>query len=543
MNYQIDLKTKAVTVHKGAEARKRLLEGAKTLAKCVAVTYGPGGRVVMLDRAVGLLATKDGVTVAREIDVEDPVANLGCQILKTACIRVNDDVGDGTTSTAIVSAALLEEGQKVIAGGMAPIEILRGVQAAAQRCYEVIESLASPVEDQALLERVAMIASNGDVEVSQKMAEACMAVGNDGTLTIEDGNSVGIELQFKEGMEIDRGAASQHFLGTLNERVLEGPLVAVIGADLRTVDDVRGVMEVASQWPNHELLIIAQSIEGDALKTMLMNDTKDVMKCVGINSPGFHDRKKEILKDIAALTGADYAEPTLGYDLANWDPEWFGGLRKATVEAKKTVFVAYDEAEELVEERIKHLKAEKRHAKSEYDTDKLNERIAKLSGGLCIMQVGGYTETEMRERRARIEDALGSVRAALAEGVVPGAASAYHYCAAMLLLDLDAGEAEGSMEFMTGWRILAKALQKPLEVIASNAGHPSAYTAQLLLDGYKSGEMSPWQGWDAETGGVRSLDEDPAVVDPVAVVRSVIEASTSAAGTLLTVEASLSKGG
>lgn len=541
-NYQINLKPTAVQVHKGAEARKRLLEGAQTLAKCVGVTYGPGGRVVMLDRATGLLATKDGVTVAREIEVEDPVANLGCQILKTACIKVNDDVGDGTTSTAIVAAAILEEGQKVISGGMAPIPLLRGLQAAAQRCLEVAEGLASPVEDQALLERVAMIASNGDEDVSKKMAEACMAVGNDGTLTIEDGNSVGIELVFKEGMEIDRGAASPHFLGSQHERVIEGPLVALIGADLRTVDDVRSVMEVASQWPNHELLLIAQSIEGDALKTMLMNDTKGVMKCIGINSPGFHDKKKEILKDIAALSGADFVDPNLGYDITNWDPEWFGGFRKVSVFDKKAVFVAHDEAQELVDERVKLLKAEKQRATSDYDTDKLNERIAKLSGGLCIMQVGGYTEAEMRERRARIEDALGSVRAALAEGVVPGAASTYHYCAAMLLLDLERGEVEGDIEYVTGWKVLARALLRPVEVLSGNAGHQAAFTAQRLLEGYKSGEIDPWQGWDANTGGLRNLADEPAVVDPLAVVRSVIEASVSSAGTLLTVEASLSKG-
>lgn len=536
-NYQIDLKSKAVEVNKGSEARRRLLQGAHTLAQCVAVTYGPGGRIVMLDRPHGLLATKDGVTVAREVEVEDGVANMGCAILKTACIRVNDEVGDGTTSTAIISEALLREGQKLIAAGMAPIELQRGIQAAAGECSEVIGGLAVGVEDQEVLERVAMIASNGDKEVSAKMAEACMAVGRDGTLTIEDGNSVGIDLIFKEGMEIDRGAVSEHLLKGQTERVLEGPLVAVVGADLRTVDDIRDLMEVASQWPDHELLIIAQSIEGDALKTVVMNDNGDVMKCVAVNSPGFHDKKKDILKDIAALTGADYVDPQLGFDLSAWNADWFGGLRKATIEAKRSVFVCYDEAEELVEARINEIKAHKRQATSEYDTDKMNERIARLSGGLCIMQVGGYTEAEMKERRARIEDALGSVRAALRSGVVPGAGSTYMACSHHLsTVDIS----DKSLDFQAGWNILRKALQRPLQVLASNAGFKADFTADRLLTYFEeTGDY--WMGWDCITGDLRKLDEGDVVIDPQAVSHAVIEAAVSAAGTLLTVEASLSR--
>lgn len=536
-NYQIDLKSKAVDVLKGAETRKRLLEGANTLAKCVGVTYGPGGRIVMLDRAAGLLATKDGVTVAREIDVEDPVANLGCQILKEACIKVNDEVGDGTTSTAIIAAAILGEGQKVVAGGMSPIALSRGIQAAARTCTEVIQSLALAVEDQETLERVAMIASNGDEEVSKKMAEACMAVGKDGTLTIEDGVSFGIELEFKEGMEIERGAASQHFLGSENERVIEGPLVAVIGADLRTTDQVQDLMEVASQFPQHELLVFAQSIEGEALKMMVMNDTADRMKVVGVNAPGFHLKKKDNLKDIAALSGADYIDPDMGANLGAWDAEWFGGLRKATIEAKKSMLIAYEEAEELIAERITQIKGEKRHAKSEYDTDKINERIAKLSGGLCIMKVGGHTETEMKERRARIEDALGSVRAALRNGVVPGAGSIYMACSHQLSMVDISGETN---EMQAGWNILRRALAQPIRVLAHNAGHRADFTADRILAHFEE-TKDYWMGWDAKTGGIRNLAEGEIVIDPQDVAHSVIEAAVSVAGTLLTVEASLTR--
>lgn len=523
-------------IHFGSEARDKLLEGARILAECVGVTYGPGGRIVMLDRSYGTLATKDGVTVAREIEVEDPVMNLGCQILKGACIKVNDLVGDGTTSTAIISEAILREGHKLITAGMDPVSMLRGMKAASDVCMDFISSVAIPVEDQEVLERVAMIASNGDEEVSSKMAEACMAVGKDGTLTIEDGNSIGIDLVFKEGMEIDRGVASNHLLKGQNERTIEGPLVAVIGADLRTVDDIKDVMEVASQWPDHELLIIAESIDGDALKTVVMNDSAGVMKAVAVNSPGFHEKKKDILKDIAALTGADYVDPQIGYKLNEWDAEWFGGLRKATMHEKKSVFVAYDEAEELVEDRIREIKAEKQLAKSEYDRDKINERIAKLSGGLCVMLVGGYTETEMKERRARIEDALGSVQAALRSGVVPGAGSTYMACSHILQTT---EIPEGNPSFKSGWQILSRALQRPLEVLAKNAGYRSEYTAEKLLDSFTQTE-DYWTGWDAKTGGLRDLRDGDLVVDPQEVAMSVIETCVSASGTLLTVEASLS---
>jgi chaperonin GroEL len=536
-NYQIDLKSKAVDVHSGSEARRKLLAGAHTLAKCVGITYGPGGRIVMLDRPHGLLATKDGVTVAREIEVEDPVENLGCSILKTACIKVNDEVGDGTTSTAVISEAILREGQKLIEAGAAPIQLQRGLQAAAQHCYEFISTLAVPVEDQATLERVAMIASNGDEEVSEKMAEGCMAVGKDGTLTIEDGNTIGITLIFKEGMEIDRGVASNHLLKGQNERIIEGPLVAVVGQDLRTVEDIKDLMEVASQWPDNELLIIAQHIDGDALKTVVMNDNAGVMRCVAINAPGFQDRKKDSLKDIAALTGADYVDPLLGYDIKKWNPEWFGGLRKATIEAKKSIFVAYDEAEEGIEARIAEVKAEKLHARSEYDRDKINERLAKLSGGLCIMQVGGYTESEMKERRARIEDALGSVQAALRTGVVPGAGSTYLACSHSLA-QVDLSDKE--LDFQSGWKVLMRALQRPLQVLVSNAGGRADYMIDRLLAEFKeTGDF--WTGWDVKNGGTRNLAEGDLVVDPQAVSLNVIEAAVSAAGTLLTVEASLSK--
>lgn len=525
----------------GLDARQKLLDGAKMLAKAVAVTYGPHGKIVLLDRAAGLLGTKDGVTVAREVVLADPVENMGAQILKEACIKVNDDVGDGTTTAAILSGALMEEGHKVIAAGLDAMQVIAGIRAAADLADEMISAHVMRAESQHVLERIAMISSNGDEAVSTKMAEACMAVGKDGTIAIEDGRSVGIDLVFKEGMELDRGALSPVFLDGEVERVLEAPLVACIGATLRTVEDIQDLLEVASQWPDNPLLVLAEGVEGDALKMMVINDNQKVMRCVAVMAPGFHDRKKDFLKDIAALTAATYIDPTLGTHYTKWDPEWFGSLRKATIRDRSSVLIAYDETRELIDERIAEIRADLRQASSEYDRDRLRERIAKLSGGLCIMQVGGYTETEMRERRARIEDALGAVRAALESGVVPGAGTTYLQASEAILAMLDQVKAEHSPDFVAGWRAMGLALQKPLKVLAENAGkNGDVVVNDVLRERATSGDA--WVGWDASAGTIRHLGEEPAIIDPLHVTRATIQAASSATSTLLTAEASLGFG-
>lgn len=534
------LQRKAVDVRHGTDARRHILEGAKILAQSVGVTYGPHGRTVILDRMAGLLATKDGVTVAREVELDHPIQNLGCQILKTACIKVNSDAGDGTTSTAIIAAALLEEGHKLVVSGFDPMQVARGIQAAAERAIEVIRSMGVPVEDQEILKRVAMIASNGDEAVSDALAEACMAVGKDGTITIEDGRSVGIELIYKEGMEIDRGVAATAFLGTsATERVMEGPLVAVIGASLKTVEDVQSVMEVASQWPQNHLLLFCEDISGDALKMMVMNDQQGVMHCVAVPAPGFHNRKKDYLRDLAALAGADYIDPSIGGTHQEWDPTWFGGFRQATIKEKSSVLVAYDEASETIEARIEEIRAELNNSSSEYDRDRCKERLAKLSGGLCIMAVGGFTEAEMKERRARIEDALGAVQAALAEGIVPGAGTSYLIAGDDLL---DEVPQDKGVAFAAGWKMTAKALQRPLRVLARNAGFDGPEIVENVRKArHESRFLSSvrWVGWDARTHEIRDLARDPSIIDPVPVAVTVVRSAASVASTLLTIETSI----
>ena len=523
------------------EVRAKLLAGAKLLAKTVAVTYGPKGRTAMLDRAAGLLATKDGVTVAREVVLADPVESMGAETIKEACAKVNEQVGDGTTSVAIVAAALLEECHKLVSAGFDPMRVAEGIKGAAERAIQIVEDMALPIESQEHLEHVALVASNGDEEIARTLAEACMAVGNDGTISVQDGVSTGIVLDFKDGMEIDKGAISPGFLRESGgvERLIEGPLVAVFGVPLREVEDVQQVLEESSQWPAHDLLLFAESVEGKALTTMLMNDAKDVVRSVAVAAPGFGPKRTGYLRDIAALAGATFVDPTLMDFRKRFDPDWFGSFRKAMVKARTTTMEAYAEAGETIGERIAELKREAHTLTSDYDRDQHAERIAKLAGGLCVMRVGGPTEIALKERRGRVEDALGSVRGALEEGVVPGAGSAY-----LTVADCLPNEHDGS-EGGQGWEALAKALKAPLATLASNAGHDGRAIAWRAVSVREAAGEYPidwcWIGWDAMAEGFRDLREEPRVIDPAPVVKAVIKSAASVAATLLTAEISISE--
>ena len=522
----------------GAENRQRLLAGAEMFSKAVCVTYGPQGRNAILERPMGLLVTKDGVTVAREINLPDPVANMACQTFKEACIRVNDMAGDGTTTAACLSTALLRETVKLVEAGYNPVLMARGVQMATQAAIEAIKTrLALPIETQAQLEKVALIASNGDEETAANLAEAVMAVGKNGTVSIEDGNGVETVLLFKEGMEIDRGAASMHFLKNQNERVIDGPVVAVIAAQLNTVEDVLDLCEEATTFGGRPLVLFCENIGGEALKTLVMNDSnKDIdFEFVAIVAPGNFDRKKDYLGDIAALAGADLVDPAMGMGWKQWNREWFGGLRTVRVEAKKSTLVAYDEASEVIQERIAEIRAQYQLTTSQFDTDRLNERLAVLEGGLCIMQIGAYTELELKEKRARVEDSLGAVQAALEDGIVPGGGTAYIAAHQMILGQCPE---DASEEEKAGWKVMEQALLAPLATLAANAGLNGQYRVEKLLDERPSDDS--WVGWDAVKNEVRDFEDDFTVIDPTRVAVAVIESAASSASALMTSEASVS---
>lgn len=517
----------------GLPARKSLLSGALCLADTVAVTYGPHGRTVMLDRMAGLLTTKDGVTVAREIGLEDAIEDAGCKILREACIKVNDEAGDGTTTTAVLAAAILREGHRLIVAGHDPNQIVRGIRKAAEAVSELVESIAVPVKGEELLRQVAMVSCNGDEEVANALTEACMAVGKDGTVVIEPSERREITLVFKEGVEYPSGPSSPSFIGTDTERTMEDPLVAVIVGVLSSALDVIPVLEEASQFPRNELILIADSIEAEALATISMNDRQGVVRCVPFGGSGLGLQRRGPMEDIAALAGATLADKSVGNDHRAFSSEWFGSFRHAAITASKAVFTAHEEAHDGVQARIEKLKDEMASSVHEYDRDKLRERIAKLQGGMCILKVGGDTEAEIKERRARIEDALGAVQSALRHGVVPGGGSAYLWASTF---DSVCDELDGDER--VGGKVLLRALEAPLHRLASNAFKKADAVVENVTDLMLTNNQ-PWAGWDGRQDVYRSFREDPMVIDPVLVTTSALRAAVSVASTLLTVEASI----
>jgi len=514
----------------GIGTRERILKGALTLAKTVAVTFGPMGRNAIIDRFAGLLSTRDGVTVAREIDLPDALANQGCQLLKQACIKVNDEVGDGTTQTAILAAEILREGHRMIVAGFHPDELIRGMKAATESAVAAIWEMATPVETQEQIQQVAFLASNRDEEIAHLLADAVMAAGKDGLVVIEDGQGVDSSLEFKEGFEIDGGMVSQHFVDDAEKmtRTMNAPLVAVVNAHLRTVDDVRDLMETASQWKQNELLIFCRSCQGDALTTLILNHKKQVVKSCVVEAPGIDFRRPEVLRDIAALAGATFVDPEAGFNHKIWQEEWFGGIRKATICHKSGLLEGYPESKNTLVERIQWLKGQEAESTSDYDRDQLRKRIARLSGGLTILKVGGVTEAEMKDRRARVEDALGAVKAALRGGLVPGGGMAYvSAIPAILECPAEGGE-------RAGWGIIERILKKPLTILANNAAQEGSAVAARMVN-----TPDPWTGWDVLRGEVRDFHQDPSIVDPALVPVTALESALSVAMTLLTVEASI----
>ena len=521
----------------GQSARKKLLEGAQILTRAVAVTYGPMGRNVLLDRFGGLLMTKDGVTVAREIDLQDNLMNCGSAILKEACLKTNDEAGDGTTTTAILTTAILQEGNKQVVAGCHPGELVKGIREAAKFAETLIYELSTPVEDGGVLKNVALIASNGDIEVAENLTEACLAVGKDGSVVIEEGEAREIILDFKEGVELPFGPISPYFMKDKEERTLESPLIVVIPQKLSAAADVISIMEESSQFPDNELVIFAESIEGEALQVMLMNDQKGIVPCVGFGASGLGLHRKGPMSDLAALAGCEIVDPEAGADHRTFKSEDFGSYRKISIQSNKTIITAYAEAQPSIDAQIQKIQNELQIATHDFDRDKLTERAAKLQGGFCVLKVGGTTEIEIKERRARIEDALGSLQAALKEGVVPGGGSSLLAASSYLY---ERGFEEG--EFGLGQKILADALKAPLYQLAKNAGYEGAVIADKVQTSW-GGEIGEWSGWDLIQGEIRDLGADPMIIDPVLVVVTALSAAVSVATTLLTVEGAITNHG
>ena len=527
-------------IMKGLVARNKILKGALTLVKAVGVTYGPGGRTVMLERFAGLLATKDGVTVAQEINLPDHEENMGAQIIKEACRLVNKEVGDGTTSTAILAGAILQEGHKLIVAGLHPGTMIAGIQAASVKAVQAIQGHSLPVESKEDLYRIAIISCNGDTEIAGHLAEACMAIGKDGTISIVDGVNTETVLEFKEGMEIASGVNRAFRITDVGdqEKTLEGAFIAVFAVPLMAIPDVLSLLEESTQWPN-PLVIFAPRIEGGAYTTLLMNhmpgkDGVRVKELCPIPAPGMPQQKVEFLRDIAALTTATVVDPALGMDHMTWNNDWFGSARRVVIRPETCTIEAYPDHRNSIEARLAELRRDE-ESLSGFELDQLRERMGKLSGGIAILRVGGVTEAAMKERRARIEDALGAVRAALRGGMVPGAGSAY----LLGSLALQETPVSDDTPFKAGWQVMEKALRKPTAMLIQNAGGDPGCVHRLALHI----QDSPWLGYDTTTDQIRNILQDPLVADPTDVVISAIRAAVSVTSLLLTAEASITTEG
>lgn len=527
-----------VRVHSGQQARQRILDGALELAKVVSITYGPKGRHVALDRPIGRLITKDGVTVAYEVQPEDPLRRIGARVLLQACTGVRDEAGDGTTSTAIVAAGLLRRGHKAITAGVDPQQFLRGAQAALEYVLDVLDTFSVPAEDEDTLRQVAGIAANGDEEIAEALARVSMMVGKTGQVSIEDGRHVGIEIEHRPGFEWDCGAESDA-LGPSDglERRLDVCLVALVPHFLESFEDVASILEEGSQWP-HPIVVIGRRIQGVALSTLVRNQREnDAIECCGIRATRNPHDLRDNLDDLAALTGGLVADPAAGRDHKKWDPTWFGTAQGLVVRQKSTSLVSFesDEADERILKRVRELQHRRDRTSSDFERDQLNARIAKLTGGFAVMKVGGVTELARKERRGRIEDALGAVQGALREGVVPGAGISY-----LRLKEILDDEEDLPDELKPGWCALAEALEEPIRQLAVNAGaKPDIVIDRVYRNADLEASDLVWWGWDVRTGAIRSLLQDPLVADPVTQVRAVLRSAVSVATTLLTVETAL----
>lgn len=513
----------------GTGARSKLVEGAKTAARAISVTYGPKGRNCVLDRMAGMMITKDGVTVAREVELKDPLANMGAATVREACIRVNNEVGDGTTTTAILTHSLLVEGAKLLeADVVAPTVLARQMMEATDRVITIIESISNNLETEDEIRIVADLSSNGDTEIAEKLAEACMSVGKDGTVIIEDGSGLEVTIEYKDGMELTTVVRSE-ILGTGIEREIQNPLIAVVNKSLVNEADVGSMMACAISM-QRSLVLYAVSIDAVAADMFWLNDREAESQFDGcaVPAPGMIHRKEDYLGDIAALCGAKMVDPRVGDNHQDWDPEWFGSAERVHFTLRSSTIFSNFSNKERIETRIKEIKNQEKSAGSEYDRDRSKERIAKLSGGLAILKVGGQTELAMKERRARIEDALGAIKTALHSGVVPGGGLSFligrRHMAAMTD-DLNYGE-----------QVVFAALSSPTKKLAENAGWSPDVVVRDIED---QEEMEIC--FDAKTETMRDCRDYPMIVDPTGVVVESLRTSVSIASTLLTTEVAITR--
>jgi chaperonin GroEL len=507
------------------DARQAILRGVERLAQAVKVTLGPKGRNVVLGRKWGApVITKDGVTVAKEIELENRYENMGAQMVREVASKTSDVAGDGTTTATVLAEAIFREGLRNVSAGANPMMLKRGIERAVEAVVERLEKLSKPVGTRDQIRNVATIASNGDAAVGDILAEAMDKVGKDGTITVDEAKSIETTLEVVEGMQFDRGYLSPYFVTdpAAMETDLEDPLILIHEKKITSVKDLLPVLErVAKQ--SRPLLVIAEDVEGEALATLVVNKLRGVLNCCAVKAPGFGDRRKAMLQDLAVLAGGKVISEDLGIKLENVELGDLGKAKRVLITKDDTTVIEGAAKKKDIDGRVAQIRREIAASKSNYDREKLEERLARLSGGVAVVKVGAATETEMKEKKARVEDALHATRAAVAEGVVPGGGVALLRAAAAL----DGLSASG--DEAVGIQILRRALEQPIRTIADNAGAEGSLIAQQV----KSSTGA--QGWDAERGSFADMIQS-GIVDPTKVTRSALQNAASVAALMLTTE-------
>ena len=515
------------------EARKGLLAGIDAVADAVKVTLGPKGRNVILEKKFGApQIVNDGVTIAKEIELENGLENSGAQLLKEVSSKTNDVAGDGTTTAAVLAQAIIKEGIRNLTAGANPICIKRGMDRAKEIAIQKIKSMSKPVDSKEKLAQVASISAGNDPSIGNLIAEAMDAIGHDGVITVEESKSFGTQMKIVEGMQFDKGYISPYFVTDAErmEAVLDEPYVLCVNKKINLINDLVPILEQVAR-DGRSLLIIAEDVEGEALATLVVNTMRKVLKAVAVKAPGFGDRRKAMLEDIAILTGGQMFTEELGIKLENITIQMLGHAKRVTVTKDNTTIVVGDETKTMVAERVKLIKRQIETSDSEYDKEKLQERLAKLSGGVAVIEVGAATEVELKERKLRIEDALNATRAAKEEGIVPGGGVAL----VRVMQELKNTKFNATEYFIdeeVGFKILTDALDVPLKQIANNAG----VKGDVVLEEVK--KLPETEGFDAMQNKYVDMFAQ-GIVDPAKVTRSVLENAVSIASMLLTTECAI----
>jgi chaperonin GroEL len=521
----------AKLINYDSEARAALKRGVDQMADAVKVTLGPKGRNVVIDKKFGApTVTKDGVTVAKEIELENPLENMGAQMVREVAAKTSDVAGDGTTTATVLAQAIVREGMKMVAAGSNPMDLKRGVDLAVGKIVEGLKEISKPVDKTSKKEiaQVGAISANNDNVIGDLIADAMMKVGTDGVITVEEAKGTETTIDVVEGMQFDRGYLSPYFVTDAEtmEAALENPRILIHDKKISGMKDLLPILEKVAQT-GQPILVIAEDLEGEALATLVVNKLRGTLRVAAVKAPGFGDRRKAMLEDIAILTGGTVISEEQGYKLENATISYLGTAKKVVIDKDNTTIVEGNGKKEDIKKRINEIKAQIDKTTSDYDKEKLQERLAKLSGGVAVLKIGAATEVEMKEKKARVEDALHATRAAIEEGIVPGGGVAYLRAATKL-----GGVPTANMDQKTGVDIIRRALEEPIRLIVENAGEEGSVVVNKVKDGKDD------FGYNAFTGQYENLVKS-GVIDPTKVARTALENAASVAALLLTTEATI----